>query len=70
MDSHTFERYHKSSIMLCGSNIALQGYVDADMAGDRDNKRSTTRYVFTIRGTIFSWVSKMKSVVALSTTEA
>ena len=29
---------------LCfgGSNIALQGYVDADMAGDRDNKRSTT----------------------------
>jgi len=29
---------------LCfgGSNISLQGYVDADMAGDKDNKRSTT----------------------------
>ena len=29
---------------LCfgGSNIALQGYVDADMVGDRDNRRSTT----------------------------
>ena len=29
---------------LCfgGSNISLQGYVDADMAGDRDNRRSTT----------------------------
>ena len=57
---------------LCfgGSNIALQGYVDADMVGDRDNRRSTTWYVFTIDGTPVSWVSKIQSVVALSTTEA
>ena len=57
---------------LCfgGSNIALQGYVDADMAGDRDNRRSTTGYVFTVGGTTVSWVSKIQSVVALSTTEA
>ena len=52
---------------LCfgGSNIALQGYVDADMASDRDNMRSTTGYVFTIGGTTISWVSKLKIVVAL-----
>ena len=37
-----------------GSNIALQGYVDADMASDRDNRRSTTGYVFTIGGTTVS----------------
>eukprot|EP00253_Pinus_taeda_P033911 PITA_33911 len=57
---------------LCfgGSNISLQGYVDADMAGDRDNKRSSTRYVFIVGGTTISWVSKIQSVVALSTTEA
>ena len=57
---------------LCfgGSNIALQGYVDADMSGDRDNRRSTTGYVFTVGGTTFSWVSKIQSVIALSTTEA
>eukprot|EP00253_Pinus_taeda_P027794 PITA_27794 len=57
---------------LCfgGSNISLQGYVDADMAGDRDNRRSTTGYVFTVGGTVVSWVSKIQSVVALSTTEA
>ena len=57
---------------LCfgGSNIALQGYVDADMAGNRDNRRSTTGYVFTVGGTAVSWVSKIQSVVALSTTEA
>eukprot|EP00253_Pinus_taeda_P035207 PITA_35207 len=56
---------------LCfgGSNISLQGYVDADMAGDRDNRRSTTGYVFTVGGTTVSWVSKIQSVVALSTIE-
>ena len=45
---------------LCfgGSNISLQVYVDADMAGDTDNRRSTTGYVFTLGGTTVSWVSK------------
>jgi len=38
------------------------------MAGDRDNRRSTTGYVFTVGGTTISWVSKIQSVVALSTT--
>ena len=57
---------------LCfgGSNIALQGYVDVDMAGDRDNRRITTGYVFTVGGTTISLVSKIQSVVALSTMEA
>ena len=40
------------------------------MAGDRDNRRSTTGYVFTVGGTTVSWVSKIQSVVALSTTES
>jgi len=57
---------------LCfgGSNISLQGYVDVDMEGDRDNRRSTTGYVFIVGGTTVSWVSKIQSIVALSTTEA
>jgi len=56
---------------LCfgGSNIALQGYVDVDMVGDRDDRRNTIQYVFTVGGTTFVWVSKLQSVVALSTTE-
>ena len=43
---------------LCfgGSNIALQGYVDADMVGDRDNRRSTIGYVFNVGGTTASGV--------------
>jgi hypothetical protein len=57
---------------LCfgGSDIVLQGYVDSDMAGDKDSRRSTTWYVFTIGGTTVSWISKLQKVFALSTTEA
>ena len=40
------------------------------MAGDEDNKRSTTGYVFTVGGTTVSWISKLQQVVALSTMEA
>jgi hypothetical protein len=60
-----------STHALCfgGSYIVLQGYVDSDIAGDKYNRRSTTRYVFTIGGTTISWISKMQKVVSLSTTE-
>ena len=61
-----------STHALCfgGSDTVLQGYVDSDMSGDKDNMMSTTGYVFTIGGTIVSWISKLQKVVALSTTEA
>jgi hypothetical protein len=40
------------------------------MAGDKDSKRSTTGYVFTIGGTKVRWILKLKKVVSLSTTES
>ena len=40
------------------------------MVGDKDSRKSTTGYVFTIGGTIISWISKLQKIVALSTTEA
>ena len=51
-----------TSHALCfgGLDTVLQGYVDADMAGDKDNRRSTTGYVFTIGGTTVSWISKLQ----------
>jgi hypothetical protein len=52
------------------SNIVLEGYVDSDMVGDKYSRRSTTRYVFTVGGTIISWVSKLQKVVSLSTMES
>ena len=61
-----------TSHALCfgGSNTILQGYVDADMSGDKDSRRSTTGYVFIVGGTAVSWISKLQRVVALSTTKA
>eukprot|EP00253_Pinus_taeda_P031334 PITA_31334 len=41
-----------------------------DCAGDLDQKRSTSVYVFNLFGGAVSWMSKKQSVVALSTTEA
>ena len=60
-----------TSHALCfgGSDTVLQGYVDADMVGDKDSRRSTTGYVFTIGVTRVSWILKLQKVVALSTTE-
>jgi hypothetical protein len=52
------------------SVIDLVGYVDSDYAGDRDKRRSTSSYFFTIAGWCVSWKSQLQSVVALSTTEA
>jgi hypothetical protein len=40
------------------------------MAGDKDSRRSTTWYVFTIGGTTVSWISKLQKVFSLSTIEA
>jgi hypothetical protein len=57
---------------LCfgGADTFLWGYVDSDMAGDKDSRRSTIGYVFTIGGTTVSWISKLQKVVSISTTEA
>ncbi|KAL5574541.1 hypothetical protein UlMin_016240 [Ulmus minor] len=57
---------------LCfkGGDTTLTGYVDADLAGNVDIRRSTTRYVYTLGGTVVSWVSQLQKIVALSTTKA
>eukprot|EP00253_Pinus_taeda_P003690 PITA_03690 len=39
-------------------------------AGDLDQRRSTSGYMFNLFGVAVSWMSKKQSVVALSTTEA
>ena len=67
-------RYIKgtSNVALCfgGSEFIVNGYVDSDFAGDLDKRKSTTDYVFTLAGGAVSWLSKLQTVVALSTTEA
>ncbi|XP_059069800.1 secreted RxLR effector protein 161-like [Cryptomeria japonica] len=39
-------------------SITIQGYVDADWAGDVDRRKSTNGYVFTVNGGAISWMSK------------
>eukprot|EP00253_Pinus_taeda_P034735 PITA_34735 len=49
--------------------LDIRGFVDVEWAGDLDQKRSTSRYVFNLFGGAVSWMSKKQFVVALSTTE-
>ena len=60
-----------TSHALCfgGLDIILHGNVDEDMVGDKDNMRSTTRYVCTIGGTTVSCIFKLQKVISLSTQE-
>jgi len=48
----------------------LVGYCNADWAGDLEDKRSTTGFVFIMGGGAISWSSKQQPTIALSTTEA
>jgi len=46
------------------------GYSDSDWAGDLDDRKSTSGYLFQISGAAVSWRSKKQTCVALSTAEA
>jgi hypothetical protein len=48
----------------------LAGYVDSDWCGDIDDRKSTSRYAFYIRGITFIWLSKKHPIITLSTCKA
>ena len=49
---------------------ALVGYCDADWAGDIEDRKSTSGYIFCIAGGPVSWRSKKQATVSISTAEA
>ena len=51
-------------------SLTLHGFTDSDYAGDCDNRRSTSGYVFTLNGGPIAWSSRRQDCVATSTTEA
>jgi hypothetical protein len=57
-------------IVFGNGDLDLQGYVDADYAGELDTRRSTTGYVFMLSGGAISWSSRLQTTVAVSTVEA
>ena len=50
MDIEISERYFQGVFMLYSSEPVLDGYTDADMAGDTDSKRSTSGFLMTFVG--------------------
>ena len=48
----------------------LTGYSDADWAGDKEDRKSTSGSIFLLHGRAISWASKKQTSVALSTIEA
>ncbi|GKV15591.1 hypothetical protein SLEP1_g26368 [Rubroshorea leprosula] len=67
-------RYLRGTTKLCltfrQTEPLLKGYIDADMAGDLDNRKSILGYLFTFAKEAVSWQSKLQKCVALSTIEA
>ena len=49
--------------------LDICGFVDVDWAGDLDQRRLTSGYVFSLFGGAVSWMSKRQYIVALSTIE-
>ncbi|KAK2966107.1 hypothetical protein RJ640_001521 [Escallonia rubra] len=52
------------------NNFKLLGYRDSDWAGDLDDRKSTTGFVFYMGDMTFTWSSKRQPIVTLSTCEA
>jgi len=58
------------SLCYSGSDLLLKGYIDADWAGDRNDRKSTSGYAFLLNGGTISWESKKQICTALSTMES
>lgn len=68
-------RYLKTApgrgLLFAKSNdFEIEGYTDADWAGDQTNRRSTSGYFTFVGGNLVTWRSKKQKVVARSSAEA
>ncbi|KAL5581648.1 hypothetical protein UlMin_014090 [Ulmus minor] len=53
-----------------GTRLRLEGFIDADYAGNLYNRKSTTAYMFCLNDCCICWKSQLQPIVALSTTKA
>ncbi|GJU87271.1 hypothetical protein Tco_1294817 [Tanacetum coccineum] len=60
----------KLGITFGNGKPMLVGYTDSNLAGNKDNMKSTSGYLMTFAGGAVSWQSRLQKCVALSTTEA
>jgi hypothetical protein len=68
-------RYLKGTLSLgimykkgFGDVLQLIGWTDSYYAGDLDDKKSTSGYLFMLGGGVVSWSSKKQVILTLSTT--
>ena len=69
MDSHILRGSSKLCLRFGSSTPVLEGFTDVDMAGDFNNRKSTSGYLFTFARGVVSWQSKLQKCMALSTLE-
>ena len=48
----------------------MVGYTDSDYAGNPEDRKSTSEYVFMLGSGVVSWSTKKQPIVTLSTTKA
>ncbi|GKA91500.1 hypothetical protein Tco_0813370 [Tanacetum coccineum] len=60
----------KLGITFGNGKLMLVGFTDLNMAGNKDNMKSTSGYLMTFTGGAVSWQSRLQKCVALSTTDA
>uniref|UniRef100_A0A803N8D1 Reverse transcriptase Ty1/copia-type domain-containing protein n=1 Tax=Chenopodium quinoa TaxID=63459 RepID=A0A803N8D1_CHEQI len=66
------EKAKPMNMKLCFGSYKpiLVGYLDSDMAGDIDSRKSTSGYMITFAGGAVFWQSRLQKCVALSITES
>lgn len=55
---------------IMNSETQLEGYSDSDWAGDKDDSKSTSGYLFSLSGAMICWKSRKQKLIAMSSTEA
>ena len=62
--------YTKEGKGVEGYGHNLAGFTDADFAGDTNDRKSTTGWIFTYNDAAISWASKKQGLVTRSTMES
>ncbi|MBY3556123.1 Ty1/Copia family ribonuclease HI, partial [Modestobacter lapidis] len=58
------------ALIYGGDELKVDGFTDSDFQSDIDDRKSTSGYLFTLNGGVFSWKSCKQTITADSTTEA
>lgn len=62
--------YRRNNSNNNNRDVFINAYCDANYAGDRNDRRSTSGYCVFLNGNLVSWATKKQQTVALSTCEA